>query len=381
MAATITEISIRGYKSIHRLDGLPLRDLNVLVGANGAGKSNFVSFFSLIRQVVAKRLQTFVQASGGGDALLHLGPRRTEQLVGRMGFHDVFYECQLIPTVDNGLAFDRERVGDYSEPNGDAAITWFNVGVTTPESQLGDKLDPTRAEFSYADEVRADAHKLILSLTAYHFDDTSPAAGVRRWGGLNDDERLRPDASNLAAFLHRIRVTHPDHLGQIRDVVRLAAPFFDDFKLRPIPTNPDQIQLEWTQAGTDYPFRPSQLSDGTLRFICLATALLQPDPPAVMMFDEPELGLHPYALTLLTALFRQAAAGPSQIIVSTQSATLLNEFDAEDVIVVERDNGASTFRRLDPAALTEWLAEYAVGELWQKNVIGGQPAAESGGVP
>ena len=121
-----------------------------------------------------------------------------------------------------------------------------------------------------------DARRILAGLTTYHFDDTSPTAGVRRWGGINDDERLRPDAANLAAFLHRIRATHPGHLRQIRDVVRLAAPFFDDFKLRPIPTNPDQIQLEWTHAGTDYPFRPSQLSDGTLRFICLATALLQP---------------------------------------------------------------------------------------------------------
>jgi predicted ATPase len=160
--------------------------------------------------------------------------------------------------------------------------------------------------------------------------------------------------------------------------VRLAAPFFDDFKLRPVPTNPELIQLEWSQTDSDYPFRASQLSDGTLRFICLATALLQPSPPPTMLFDEPELGLHPYALTLLATLFQQPSkgVGGGQIIVSTQSASLLNEFAPEDVIVVERVEGQSTFRRLDPADLSEWLQEYALGELWQKNVLGGRPRSE-----
>jgi predicted ATPase len=130
------------------------------------------------------------------------------------------------------------------------------------------------------------------------------------------------------------------------------------------------IQLEWKQRDSDYPFRAHQLSDGTLRFICLATALLQPSRPATVLFDEPELGLHPYALTLLGNLFKQAG---EQIIVSTQSALLLNEFAPEDIIVVERTNGESTFRRLNSADLSQWLEEYTLGELWQKNLLGGRP--------
>ena len=160
--------------------------------------------------------------------------------------------------------------------------------------------------------------------------------------------------------------------------MRLAAPFFDDFKLRPVPTNPDFIQLEWRQKDSDYPFLANQLSDGTLRFLCLATALLQPTRPPTILFDEPELGLHPYALTLLGNLFKQAAVDVSkQIIIATQSAPLLNEFDPEDVIIVERHQGESTFRRLKSDDLSEWLGEYALGELWQKNVLGGRPEAEN----
>jgi predicted ATPase len=221
----------------------------------------------------------------------------------------------------------------------------------------------------------------ISRWVVYHFHDTSLSAGIRRQGPINDNEVLRPDAQNLAAFLYRIRQTDPEEYQQIRDVIRLAAPFFDDFKLRPIPTNSEIIQLEWQQKDSDYPFRAHQLSDGTLRFMCLATALLQPLRPATMLFDEPELGLHPYALTLLGNLFKQAAEayGSSvrkQVIISTQSAALLSEFAPEDVIIVERHNGESTFQRLDAATLSEWLTEYSLGELWQKNLLGGRPRAE-----
>jgi predicted ATPase len=215
-----------------------------------------------------------------------------------------------------------------------------------------------------------------LSSVVYHFHDTSATAGVRRQWAINDNEFLRPNADNLAAFLYRIQQTHPDSYARIRDVVRLAAPFFDDFKLRPVPTNPELIQLEWLQKDSGYPFRASQLSDGTLRFICLATALLQPSPPPTMLFDEPELGLHPYALVLLANLFQQAAQQGRQVIVSTQSAQLLNEFDPEDVIVVERTQGESVFHRLDSTQLSGWLEDYTLGELWQKNVLDGRPRNE-----
>jgi predicted ATPase len=214
----------------------------------------------------------------------------------------------------------------------------------------------------------------ISSWVVYHFHDTSLNAAVRRPRALNDNETFRQNAENLAPFLYRIQQTYPTSYSRIRDVVRLAAPFFHDFKLRPMPTSPDMIQLEWQQTGSDYPFRANQLSDGTLRFICTATALLQPSPPPMILFDEPELGLHPYALTLLGNLFKQAVEPyGKQLIISTQSAPPLNEFAPEDIVVVERANAESTFRRLDSTHLSEWLEEYTLGELWLKNILGGRP--------
>ena len=225
----------------------------------------------------------------------------------------------------------------------------------------------------------------ISSWIVYHFHDTSSVSGVRRLGRINDNEALRPNAENLAAFLLRIQQTDPATYLKIREAVRLAAPFFNDFKLRPMPSNPELVQLEWLQRNVDYPFLASQLSDGTMRFICLATALLQPQRPRTILFDEPELGLHPYALTLLGNLIQKSVApwGPSinQVILSTQSALLLNEFTPEDVVVVDRWDGQSTFRRLDSQLLNEWLADYTLGELWQKNLLGGRPNLETAQVP
>jgi predicted ATPase len=152
----------------------------------------------------------------------------------------------------------------------------------------------------------------------------------------------------------------------------LVAPFLRDFKLRPKKSNGDEIiELEWEQTDSDYPFHASQLSDGTLRFIALATALLQPKPPATVLIDEPELGLHPQALEVLANLILQAQSR-TQLIVSTQSAPLLNAFEPEQIVVIDREEGASRFRRLKADDLAAWLAEdYTLGDLWQKNVYGG----------
>ena len=370
MADTIKKLTIEGFKSIRKLEDFELRSLNVLIGANGAGKSNFVGFFRLLRELIDQKLQLAVAIEGGADACLYMGPKVTHRLVGKLYFGANSYEFALAPTVDNRLVFESEVV----RFKGDLKVV-LDLGSGHLEARLNEPF------VRGSEGLKQDVFSAVSSWVVYHFHDTSSTAGVRRQGPINDNEFLRPNADNLAAFLYRVRETNPTNYAQIRDVVRLAAPFFDDFKLRPVPTNPEMIQLEWVQKGSDYPFLASQLSDGTLRFICIATALLQPSLPPPMLFDEPELGLHPFALTLLANLFQQAAKQyetyvSQQIIVSTQSAPLLNHFAPEDVIVVERAEGQSTFRRLESAHLSEWLAEYTLGELWQKNILGGRPQSE-----
>ncbi len=374
MSDAIEKLTIRGFKSIRKLEELELRSLNVLIGANGAGKSNFVGFFRLLRDLIEQKLQLAVGTTeGGADACLYMGPKLTPQLSAELYFGRNGYKFSLVPTTDNQFVFSEEVV-IFKSDSGTSYPT--SLGSGHREAQLNKRKD----DLGKTGAARGPAHYVFDSISSwivYHFHDTSLSAGVRRQKPINDNEVLRTDAENLAAFLYRIGKTSPDSYTQIRDVVRLAAPFFDDFKLRPVPTDPNMIQLEWLQKDSDYPFRANQLSDGTLRFICLATALLQPKQPPTMLFDEPELGLHPYALALLGNLFCQASQRPQkQIIISTQSAALLNEFTPEDVIVVERHQGESTFRRLNSVDLSEWLSEYTLGELWQKNILGGRPGAE-----
>jgi predicted ATPase len=375
MSDTIKRITIEGFRSIRKLEDFELRPLNVLIGANGAGKSNFVEFFRLLRAMIDQNLQKAVSIGGGADAWLHLGPKVTRCIAGRLYFGNNGYEITLVPTLDNRLIFAQEATvyDDDSRRIHSRRV----LGSGHAEAEIANrKEDP--GVFGARHGVPHYVYEAVSSWIVYHFHDTSPEAGVRRQGAINDNEYLRPNAENLAAFLYRLQQTYPAYYVKIRDVLRLAAPFFDDFKLRPVADKPELIQLEWLQKGSDYPFRPSQLSDGTLRFICLATALLQPSPPATMLFDEPELGAHPYALTLLANLFQQAAKRTSQqVIVSTQSAQLVNEFEPEDVIVVERTQGESVFRRLDSEKLSGWLGDYTLGELWQKNVFGGGPRNEA----
>jgi predicted ATPase len=366
MGQPIDKITLKGFKSIKELVDFPLRNLNILIGANGAGKSNFVSFFTFLREAIEGRLGPYVTKKGGADDHLFMGPKITEQINAHLHFRPTGYELVLEPTVDNTFVFSDERI-EWDRIR--VPMAHRSIGKGHRESLLKEHLkknaDPT---------ILKDIYDSIAGWVVYHFHDTSMLAPMRRSGSVRYNEYLHPDAGNLAAFLLMLRDQHQHTYEKIRDTVRLAAPFFDDFKLRPKPANGDEtLQLEWTQKDSDYPFHVNQLSDGTLRFIALTTALLQANPPATILLDEPELGLHPYALTLLAELLKKATQ-KTQVIVSTQSASLLDNFEAEDIVVVERENGASTFKRLSSAELEEWRKDYSLGELWEKNIFGGRPS-------
>ena len=355
----IKRISIYGYKSIRKLEDLKLDKLNVLVGANGAGKSNFISFFRMLSRLISGNLGLYVGKAGGPDVLLHYGRKRTPQLSARMLFGNNGYRLTLEPTQSNALMFAEE------------AFYWnlkdqyYPLGAGHLETKASSGLQQKMAKFVVP---------AIKSWIVYHFHDTSDSAPVKQTGALNDNERLSPDGANLAAYLYRLREQFPEHYRRIVDTIRLVAPFFADFQLRPNPLDPNSIQLEWKEKGSDFPFLGSHLSDGSIRFICLTTVLLQPDElmPTTILFDEPELGLHPYAIELLASLM-QHASSKHQLIVSTQSVELLNQFDAHNVIVVDREDDQSTFKRLDELQLKDWLEEYSLGELWKRNVFGGRP--------
>ncbi len=369
MGEALQKLTLRGFKSIEALDDFELGKLTVLIGANGAGKSNFVDFFRMLRALADEALQKFVNQQGGADRLFFLGPKYTREVWAHLVFGENQYRFTLEPAADSGLIVGQEET---LYTGGMGAGTWSIIGRGKLESAICD-LKNEGGRLGARHGVEYYVHESLVSWVVYHFHDTSMAAPMRRDQSVRDRGALRHDGSNIAAFLLHLRKRHEETYTQIRDAVRLVAPFLDEFFLEPEKNGElEQVRLEWRQKGSDFPFQPSQLSDGTIRFICLATALSQPFPPATIVIDEPELGLHPFAISMLAELI-QSAAERRQVIVSTQSPLLLDCFKPKDVVVVNRLEGRSIFQRLDKEELRDWLADYTIGELWQKNVVQGGP--------
>lgn len=354
----LDRITVEGFKSFDSVD-VSLKRLSLLVGPNGAGKSNFIQVFELLGEIIRGELELSVGRAGGASTLLHSTGHLAERIVIKAAFASNGYEIALVPTDDDALIFESE-------------IPWFHDDSRFPApyfEPLGAGHRESRLSTSPKPVARWVLHRMSPWFV-YHFHDTSRTAPVKRKGDINDNDVLRNDASNLAAFLYRLQETDKSSYDRIVDAVRNVAPFFEDFQLRPDRLNADRIQLEWRQRSSKSYFGPNALSDGTLRFICIATLLLQPNPPSLILLDEPELGLHPYAINIVAEMLEACS---EQIIVSTQSVTLLNRLDISDVLVAEQIDGATKLSRPDLGALEAWLGEYGLGELWEKNLMGGRP--------
>lgn len=363
-------ITVRGFKSIESIEKMEIGPLTVLIGPNGSGKTNFVGVFSFLNAVREGRLQEYVVKAGGADRVLHFGTGVTKELYIRVSFGNEVnqYEMQLGSNGADGLV-----------PLYESVYFWDKRKYSSPYEEGIRGTSSWEAAISRPDLRRTARHvrQHLASWRLYHFHDTSGTSPLKKTADVNDNRHLRPDGANLAPFLHLLRERHKDSYRFIVGTIQQVAPFFRDFSLEPQRLNPDKIRLEWKHEGTDAYFDASQLSDGTLRFMALATLFLQPTEyrPSVIVVDEPELGMHPSAVTLLAELMKQAATD-SQVIVSTQSSLLLDHFEPEEVLVADRVQGATHFTRLESSRLESWLETYSLGQLWEKNELGGRPAPE-----
>jgi predicted ATPase len=390
--AILKRISISGYKSIEKAD-IELRPMNVLIGANGAGKSNLISLFKLAYEMRQGRLQRFV-LDWGADALFFYGTKTTERIEVNFCFHDsdfgyFIYRVRLGATRGSSVTLQEDLplvhgaelpatvTPDEMIHVPDAQV-WRSGGGILPESQFEDHVDIWRRDPAPRSQAAARAGELaarsIQGWGIYQFADTSAFAGIRRRCYQGDNLKLHTDGSNLAAFLFKLQAVGGTPYNRIVQTIRLIAPWFGDFVLEPIKPNETDVQLNWRDRYSDTVFGPHQLPDGALRAMALIALLLQPqeDMPSLIVIDEPELGLHPAATTIVTGLLR-AASLRSQVVVATQSPSFLDEFDPADVIVVDREDGRSRFTPQSPEQLHDWLQDYSLGELWQRNVIGGGP--------
>jgi len=364
----LTAIQLEGFRSIRKMPELALNPgLNVLIGGNGAGKSNFISFFQMLGAMMDPNvgLQHYIAEKGGADALLFRGVETTSEMSIRLSFADDGSEGPdryrfVLRASDDGRLFFKSETSSFFDK------TTFLADEKRATGSFESAI-PDLYVFSPSLEI---AWRVLNELRVYHFQNTSRKAALMLPQNAVDNEHLATDAGNIAPFLLRLRNENLGYYNRIVSHIQQAAPFFGEFHLK--PDSNGQVQLLWRERYSPKLYYPHQLSDGTIRFISLAALLLQPDPPSTIIIDEPELGLHPYAITILAGMLRLAEE-KCQIIVATQSSPLVDHLQLEDLIVVDRVNGETTLSKPDPENLKVWMDEYSVGELWDKNLIGGMP--------
>ncbi len=398
----IKHVAIKGFKSIKSLD-LTMEPINILIGANGSGKSNFISLFTFLRNLFEDKLDNYVKKNGSADTFFHFGVKTTPEIKMDIDIGIKKYNLEFEHNANEDLLVLKNSIPSdmvNSKEGMDNNYYAQNNIINTLSDLINKTVKSDREKIETVGKILEivkkdtpelhDHHKLhdLYSLQkylylrechVYHFHDTGPTARFKQAADLEASDYLYSDANNIAAFLYRLKTTNDKNFtksySDIVSAIKTVAPYFHDFYLEPRGSKrKKKILLKWQHRDHDNPFSANQLSDGTARFICMATLLLQPQSlrPAFIILDEPELGLHPAALEVLAELVKSASK-ENQVICSTQSVTFANQFEAKDFIVVDQEQGASVFKRVDEAKLKDWLEDYAMGDIWTKNLIGGRP--------
>ena len=364
----LEQITIKGYKTIRCLADFRPGNLTVLIGPNGSGKSNFVSFFRMLGWAMGdpNGLADYVGKQGGASRLLHDGPEVTREIEAgltiRTDVGENQYRFRLAYAAGDRLIFADEKYR-YSSTDLPTVADWHETDPGGYSPQLLDHA----TQHTTARVIR----DLLKRIIVYQFHNTSFTARMRGKWRATDNTWLKEDGANLAPFLLRLREEDGRCYERIVEALRIILPFFSDFELS---ESHGSLMLAWRERGSDEVFDASQASDGMLRVLALVTLLLQPSRnlPDVVILDEPELGLHPYAINIVGGLISSVST-QTQVIAATQSTSLVDCFEPQDLVVVERRDRDSTLRRLDPDMLEEWLEDYSLSEIWETNLVGGRP--------
>lgn len=367
----LTKITIKGFKSVsfdHPIE-LEIGDVNILLGANGAGKSNIISFFKMIGYMMNGSLQQFIAQYGTNQKFLYYGSKKTPTLNAEMRFdgqqnsYDI-YRFSLTNAVLDRLIISSEEI-EWKNSKSSTSIKKQLVSNFNESALIHMKTQDTACKLVWG---------ILSGCKVYQFNDSSALSPIRQASTVESAHYLQSEANNLASFLFFLKNNYKESYERIVNYTKEVVPQFKDFYLEP---ERGYVSLKWIDtSANDYVLSSDQFSDGSIRFIALATLLLQPEDtmPRVIIIDEPELGLHPYAIDQLTEMIKDASLH-AQVMVATQSPALIDGFSANDVTIVERDEDAqcTTVRKLNEEDYTEWLKEYSLSELWNKNVIGGRP--------
>ncbi len=367
----LKRIELKNFRSFGDFS-LELDNINILIGGNGAGKSNFISIFTFLNYISKGQMRLWIAEKGGFDNIIYKGIQENDSINIEFYFDSKgpgllnIYSLSLKAT-ENDYIVESEDIGYWDELKYPAP-KMMNIAKIADDSKFNLTVNNNQKE---GHNIAYYIDNIIQNWKIYHFDDVSPNSNKKREQDIEKGFFLQEEGDNIAAFLYFLKTKYAENYQKIVEAVKLVAPYFKDFILEPEKESKKLIKLRWMEKESIKEFSASLMSDGTLRFLCLAALLLQPYLPEVVIIDEPELGLHPLAITILSELVKKASTN-SQIIMATQSVTLLNNFKPEDVIVIDKEKEGSSIKRLDKETLSGWLDEYTLGELWEGNYIGGR---------
>ena len=361
----IRSVTIEGFRSLRDIQNLELPQLTVLIGANGAGKSTLIRFFEMLSWMLkARNLQEFVVRHGGGDDQFFMGARKTPRIHAEicletaLGLNDYRFDLVHISAGDSVMVMNEAY--RYSARDIPTKAKWTEVEVVGKESGLLEKKHKTAQTIV----------NLLRQCSTYQFHDTSINAAIHNRWDVTESFRLRSDGGNLAAVLLDVRNTDRKRYELIVKQIRRVLPAFKDFVLE---EEAGTVLLRWVGNQSDKVFGSHLTSDGSLRLFCLLTLLnLPPDRlPDVMFFDEPELGLHPHAITLVAEMFKRVSK-KRHVFIATQSPYMVDCFELENIIVASANNGETVLRNLPRKQYQEWLDdEYQLSDIWLKQAVGG----------
>ncbi len=372
---TIESVKIRGFRSLADVDLAGLGPAVVLIGANGSGKSNLIRFFEMLSWMLrARRLGEFVERQGGADDQL-FGGRSTRAIIEAeirlrtsQGRND--YSFALTHAHPDRFFFTREAFR-FSQEGRQETAPWQYLGSGHREAAITEAAE-TPEDYPVNPTTARVIVSLLRSCAIYQFHDTSDTSTFKRkWDVDSNSSELRSHGGNLAAVLYRLEHEDSRRYEWICHQISRVLPTFDRFT---ISERYGQVFLNWRARGQEKTFGAHLTSDGSLRFFALATLLNLPSEmlPQVLLLDEPELGLHPAAVSLVGDMI-QSLSAERQVIVATQSPLLVDAFDIDEIIALNLKEGRTEPQILDRNRYREWLDKFTAGELWQKNLLGGHP--------
>ena len=374
----IDRFSVKGFRSIKDVDKISFPDLAVIIGSNGAGKSNCIKFFEMLSFMLkSQNLSEFVARNGGADDQLFMGVRRTPKMEAEirikteLGSNDYKFALTHAASSTGGRLMFVDEAFRYSDLNHPGPADWIQLDSGTFEAGIVDfsqRLDVDPGQKTTARIVV----NLLKNYTIYQFHDTSTHSFIKQECDETDNRFMRSHGGNLAPILLRLKNEDIKRYKLIIRQIQRVLPSFGDFELEPLH---GKIALRWQHKyGDKYGDKTigaHLTSDGSLRLFCLMTLLNLPSDmlPDILFLDEPELGLHPYAITLVSEML-QKVSQTRQVFVATQSPYLVDCFDLENIIVAQLKDGATELKTFDKTKYQQWLDdEYQVSDLWLQNIL------------